>query len=60
MKSKIPSDLLPKSDETWQEMRARHEKQNQDSGKVFMIVLCLILFPFVGCMLISALDRAFS
>lgn len=52
--------LHQKNNESIVEFKARIEKDNAFADKVAMILLCLVLLPSVGWLLVEALDKAFK
>jgi len=52
------SPLHHRNDETIAEFKARIEKDNAVADKVAMILLCLIVLPFVGWLLVDVIDKA--
>lgn len=50
--------MYPKNNETWQEMKARHKKDERFANKVAIIVACLILLPYVCYLVVEVMDKA--
>jgi len=55
-----PFDKWPKRDETWLDMKQRHEKEKQFSDQVAIMLLFLVIAPFVCYMVIDVLDKHFK
>lgn len=47
-----------KNNESWQEMKLRHEKDERTADKIAMLLLFFVIAPFVIYMLVEAFDNA--
>lgn len=57
-KERVPYNEMQKNNESWSEMKARHEKDSRTSDTVAMLLLFFVIAPFVIYMIFQALDKA--